>query len=116
MSEIRIKIAKAARDLYSGSISYDQFIELSPEEDEDELIDELVDLVMHEPKKGGLLGVKEKEHEVYFLEVIKDAKWLPAFEKVFSWGKNSSLNDIDLENKHPVNKSDDYCKNFKAEQ
>ncbi|MEJ6635272.1 MAG: hypothetical protein QNL77_06115 [Akkermansiaceae bacterium] len=30
------------------------------------------------------MGIKEKEHEVYFLEMVKDAKWLPLFEKIFS--------------------------------
>lgn len=62
------------------------------------------------------MGIKEKEHEVYFLEKIKNAKWLPAFEKIFSWGKNISRNDVDLENKLPLEKSDQYCKNFPAEQ
>jgi rubrerythrin len=62
------------------------------------------------------MGIKEKEHEVYFLEKIKNAKWLPVFEKIFSWGKNNSLNDIDMENKLPLEKSDQYCKNFPTEQ
>ena len=60
MSEIQYKTAKAARALYSGEITYEQFIERCPEEEEDELCDELVDLIMHEPQKGGFLGVKLK--------------------------------------------------------
>ena len=40
------------------------------------------------------MGMKEKEHEVYFLSKIKTHKWLPFFEKVFSWGNNKSLNSI----------------------
>ena len=62
------------------------------------------------------MGIKEKEHEVHFLEAIKDASWLPLFEKVFSWGSNASLNDVDLLKKHPVEKSDQYCKDFKGGQ
>jgi hypothetical protein len=62
------------------------------------------------------MGIKEKEHEVHFIEVIKDAKWLPLFEKVFNWGANTSLNDVDLERKYPVNESDLYCKNYHADQ
>ena len=32
------------------------------------------------------MGIKEKEHEVYFLSRIKNKKMLPVFEKMFSWG------------------------------
>ena len=46
------------------------------------------DVVLYE------MGMKEKEHEVYFLSKIKTHKWLPFFEKVFSWGNNKSLNSI----------------------
>ena len=60
------------------------------------------------------MGIKEKEHEVHFLEVIKDAIWLPLFERVFSWGVKSSLNDVDLENKLPVDGSHVYCKNHNS--
>ena len=42
------------------------------------------------------MGIKEKEHEVFFLSKIKTHKWLPLFEKVFSWGANSSFNDVNL--------------------
>ena len=54
--------------------------------------------------------MKEKEHEVYFLEKIKDNKLLPFFEKLFSWGSNKGFNDIDLDKKYPVEKSNIYCK------
>ncbi len=40
-----------------------------PEMDEDELIDELVDLIEHEPKAGGLFGVTKKEHEKYMEQI-----------------------------------------------
>ncbi|MEQ1731954.1 MAG: hypothetical protein ABL982_26575, partial [Vicinamibacterales bacterium] len=55
------------------------------------------------------MGLKEKEHEVYFLAQIKDSRWLPFFERVFSWGRHSSRNDVDLENKFPVADSHRYC-------
>lgn len=57
------------------------------------------------------MGIKEKEHEVYFLEKIKNNKLLPFFEKLFSWGKNKGFNDIDLDKKYPVEKSNVYCNN-----
>lgn len=56
------------------------------------------------------MGIKEKEHEVYFLQQIKSNKRLPYFEKFFMWGKIKSFNNINLEEKYPVEKSDVYCK------
>jgi hypothetical protein len=62
------------------------------------------------------MGIKEKEHEVYFLEQIKNSHWLPYFEKVFAWGKNTAANDVDMANKLSVAASSQYCKNFKAKE
>ncbi len=56
------------------------------------------------------MGVKEKEHEVHFLNVIKEEKWLPWFEKIFSWGAETSSNDVDLESLRPLEESGRYCK------
>jgi hypothetical protein len=56
------------------------------------------------------MGMKEKEHEVYFLEQIKTNRLLPFFEKIFAWGKKDSFNNVDLDKKYPVEKSDIYCK------
>jgi hypothetical protein len=56
------------------------------------------------------LGIKEKEHEVYFLSKIKNNKLLPFFEKLFSWGTRKSFNNINLDEKYPVEASDIYCK------
>lgn len=56
------------------------------------------------------MGMKEKEHEVYFLEKIKADKLLPLFEKIFAWGKRGSFNNVDLDKKYPVEESAGYCK------
>ncbi|MBN8701591.1 MAG: hypothetical protein J0M08_00860 [Bacteroidetes bacterium] len=56
------------------------------------------------------MGIKEKEHEVYFLEKIKTNRLLPFFEKYFAWGKQQSFNDVDLDKKYPIEDSDLYCK------
>jgi hypothetical protein len=56
------------------------------------------------------MGIKEKEHEVYFLSKIKNSRVLPYFEKLFSWGRNKSANNIDLDKKYPVEESDVYCR------
>jgi rubrerythrin len=56
------------------------------------------------------MGIKEKEHEEYFLAKIKDNKLLPFFEKTFAWGTKKSFNDVDAGNVHPVESSAAYCK------
>jgi hypothetical protein len=56
------------------------------------------------------MGMKEKEHEVYFGNKIKNSKLLPFFEWLFSWGGNKSFNNIDLDKKYPVEHADLYCK------
>lgn len=60
------------------------------------------------------MGMKEKEHEVYFLERVKESRLLPYFEKFFAWGKSRSLNDVDLEDKQPVSDSHRYCKDYRT--
>jgi hypothetical protein len=57
------------------------------------------------------MGMKEKEHEVYFLNQIKTSKLLPLFERLFGWGVHSTKNDVDLENKYSVQESHKYCTN-----
>ncbi|HRH58366.1 MAG: hypothetical protein U0T69_08590 [Chitinophagales bacterium] len=55
------------------------------------------------------MGIKEKEHEVYFIEKLKNKKWLSYFEKIFGWGSHKSFNDVDLDKKYPVEESGKYC-------
>ncbi|MBM4076977.1 MAG: hypothetical protein FJ267_15210 [Planctomycetes bacterium] len=59
------------------------------------------------------MGMKEKEHEVYFQKGLQNNRLLPLFERIFGWGKKSSFNDVDLENKAPVEESKAYCKHRK---
>jgi len=56
------------------------------------------------------MGIKEKEHEIYFLESIKTNKLLPLFQKLFGWGDAESFNNINLDHKYPVEESGVYCK------
>lgn len=56
------------------------------------------------------MGMKEKEHEIYFLDKIKNNRLLPFFEKIFAWGGQKSFNDVNLNEKYPVDASDVYCR------
>lgn len=62
------------------------------------------DLILYE------MGMKEKEHEVYFLQKVTDGKVLPYFERIFNWGRGRSANNVDLDKKYPVEQSSVYCK------
>lgn len=58
------------------------------------------------------MGLKEKEHEVFFQEMIQGARWLPLFEKIFAWGTETTLNDVDTQDALPVTQAGNYCQNF----
>jgi hypothetical protein len=59
------------------------------------------------------MGMKEKEHEIYFQTGLANHRLLPLFEKVFGWGNHSGLNDVDLEHKQSVVASKAYCQHRK---
>jgi len=59
------------------------------------------------------MGLKEKEHEIYFQKGLQNNRLLPLFERVFGWGNKSSFNDVDLDKASPVEESKGYCKHRK---
>lgn len=59
------------------------------------------------------MGIKEKEHEVYFQKGLQNNRLLPLFEKIFGWGNKHSSNDIDLGQKASVEGSKNYCRHRK---
>ena len=65
----RQKAAALARDLYAEKIDFKTFIMSVASEDADEDISELVDLITHEPKSGGFLGVKKSVHDEYMTKI-----------------------------------------------
>ena len=57
------------------------------------------------------MSLKEKEHEIYFYDKIKNNKWLPFFERLFDWGYKSK-NDVDLEEGFTVSNTNSHCKYY----
>jgi hypothetical protein len=55
------------------------------------------------------MGMKEKEHEVFFLAQVQQSRLLPLFEALFSWGSDHTRNDVDLDAKYRVEDSHLYC-------
>lgn len=59
------------------------------------------------------MGLKEKDHEVYFQKALQNNRLLPLFEKIFGWGNKHSLNDVNQEHKASVEGSKNYCQHRK---
>ena len=55
------------------------------------------------------MGIKEKEHEQYYLDGITNKKLLPLFQRFFGWGTGASYNDVDLADPHDPAMSSQYC-------
>ncbi len=60
----RTRAASAATGVIEGTVSFKRFV-LDFGDSDDPLIDEVVDLLTHEPQRGGLLGVKENDWAEY---------------------------------------------------
>ncbi len=68
MNEIKIlrkRVAALALELYSGNLSYQQFLDSirvnDIDDEEDGGAEELIDMITHEPQVGGFLGVSQAE-------------------------------------------------------
>lgn len=60
------------------------------------------------------MGIKEREHEDYFLSLVKDNRLMFLFEKIFGWGNTHSFNQVNAADKdkdlNTVNRSSTGCK------
>lgn len=71
MSELRRKIASCARDFYAQKITIDELLVEAAVRDEDDLIDELIDLIVHEPAVGRIFGVSKREHDAHIQKIYE---------------------------------------------
>jgi DNA-binding ferritin-like protein (Dps family) len=66
LKALQLEVATKAKEYKTGKLSWGDFIqEFGSTEVEDPLIDELVDMIEHEPKRGGFMGVNEREWKQY---------------------------------------------------
>jgi hypothetical protein len=65
---LRRDAAKAGRAYLSKNLSWEEFMDRFAESDDD-LISDLVDLIEHEPQRGGFLGVNETQWVEYQTQV-----------------------------------------------
>ncbi len=61
----RKRAASLVRAYQENKITWQQFMDQTAELKKDNLIDELIDLVEHEPKRGGFMGLNNKEWQKY---------------------------------------------------
>lgn len=62
--------AAAGRAYLAQNLSWDQFMERF-EDSQDELVGNLVDLIEHEPQRGGFLGIKWPEYQAQLSVAIE---------------------------------------------
>ena len=55
-------------------MSFAEFMRAAPEDLRDEEVDELVDPIEHEPKRGGFFGVSPEEHDRHMARILELAK------------------------------------------
>lgn len=68
--DLRRDVARLAKKYRAGELSFEEFFAAMPDGyEEDENIADLVDLIEHESKKGGLSGVSEKEHARHVAQI-----------------------------------------------
>ena len=64
-----INVGRLAEEYLAGRVSFADFMHAAPEDPEDEEVAELIDLIEHEPKRGGFLGVSAGEHDRHMARI-----------------------------------------------
>jgi hypothetical protein len=62
-------VAELAEQLFAGDLGYREFIARMPESPDNDDVAALIDLIVHEPRVGGPMGVSESEHDEYLARV-----------------------------------------------
>lgn len=70
MENIRRKAAELARQFYAGNISFSDFLKGTSVLEQDKLVEELVDLITHQPKRGGFYGASERKYKAYMENIF----------------------------------------------
>lgn len=77
----RNAVVRRSEQLLADQLSFEDFLTGVPESPMDEDVSELIDLFEHEPARGGLFGVRAKEHDEYMTQIrqlVAKLRVLPA--------------------------------------
>jgi hypothetical protein len=77
-NSLRREVARDARRYLASEMPWAEFISRYGETDQDEEISELVDLIEHEPQRGGAMGVSEDRWFAYRQKVESVLRMLEA--------------------------------------
>ena len=69
-----INVGRLAEEYLAGRLSYEAFIDAVPEDPDDEDVAELIDLIVHEPKRGGWFGASPDEHDRHMARIRELAR------------------------------------------
>jgi hypothetical protein len=75
-----INVGRLAELYLAGRISFADFIQAAPEDPEDGEVAELIDLIEHEPKRGGFLGASPEEHDRHMVRIRELARSISSRE------------------------------------
>jgi hypothetical protein len=67
----RTNVGRLAELYLAGQMSFADFIQAAPEDPQDEEVAELIDLIEHEPKRAGFLGIRPEKHDQH-MERIRE--------------------------------------------
>jgi hypothetical protein len=69
-----MNVGRLAEDDLAGRLSFDDFMRAVPEDPDDEDVAELIDLIEHEPKRGGWFGASPEEHDRHMARIRELAR------------------------------------------
>jgi hypothetical protein len=67
---VRRAAAELAQAFYRGEVTFQELSKRYPDSDDPD-VEELLDLIEHEPKQGGLLGAPEAEYREHMSRITR---------------------------------------------
>lgn len=65
----KVNVGELAQLYLAGRMSFEDFMQRAPRDIQDDEVDELIDLIVHEPKRGGFFGASPEEHDRHMARI-----------------------------------------------
>lgn len=76
----RINVGRLAELYLAERMSFSDFMQAALEDPQDEEVAELIDLIEHEPTRGGFLGATPEEHDRHMARIRELARSISSRE------------------------------------